>query len=58
MWFQYFVLISHDDSFGIEICSNVECRSLNSVVSNFRVLFYIYASTVTEREDQELVSRL
>ena len=55
MWFKYFVLIVRDDSFGIETRSNVECRSLNSVVSDCRVLYYFYASIGTEREDQELV---
>jgi len=55
MWFKYFVLIAHDDSFGIETRSNVEYRSLSSVVSDCPVLFHFYASNVTEGEDQELV---
>jgi hypothetical protein len=55
MWFKYFVLIAHNDSFVIETRSKVERLSLNSVVSDCRVLFYFYASTVTEREDKELV---
>ena len=55
MGFKYYVLTAHDDSFGIETCSNVECRSLNTAASECRVKFYFYASTVTEREDQEQV---
>jgi len=30
----------NDDSFGIEACSNVECRSSSTVVSGRHVLFY------------------
>jgi len=34
-----------DDSFGIETCTNAECRSLNRVVSDrCSVLFHFYAS--------------
>jgi len=43
MWFKYFVLIAHGGSFGIETLSNVECRSLSSVVSDCRIFIFTRA---------------
>jgi len=42
MWFKYFVFNPDNDSFRIETCSNAELRSLNRVLSDWRIMFYFY----------------
>ena len=42
-----------DDSFGIETRSNVESRLLNRVVSEWRVLPFFCANTITQMDDSE-----
>jgi hypothetical protein len=43
-WFKYFFNELPDDSFGIETPSSAECRSLNRLLSDSRVVFYSYAN--------------
>jgi hypothetical protein len=43
-WFKYFFNKLPDDSYRVETCSNAECRSLNRLLSDSRVVFYSYAN--------------